>query len=195
MISSPLRVDMSDLSGTLLVATPVLQESVFSQAVIYICHHSPEKGAMGVVINKKLERPNFTEFLKHLDIEPTPKERSISIHSGGPVEKERGLVLHSTDWQGEDSVKLSSHVAVTASIDILKSLASGEGPRDVILAMGYAGWGGGQLEKEILYGDSWVIAPATEELIFGKEDAVKWHQVMNSVNIDPKRFAGTGGRA
>ena len=183
------------LAGMLLVATPMLGGTLFGQSLIYLCSHTPDGGAMGLVINKRLPRPDFDDLLEQLQIEPVPPMRRIGLCAGGPVEEGHGLVLHSADWSGQDSMRITDNVALTSSMDVLQDIASGGGPRDALLAMGHAGWSAGQLEQEILQHDAWLVVPATRELIFGMDHTVKWRRALASINIDPARMSGQTGHA
>ena len=143
------RPDPRDfLTGQLLIAMPAMTDPRFSQTVIYLCAHTPE-GAMGLVLNKPIQRPSFDDLLKQLEVAPTPPARRIRLCVGGPVDNARGFVLHTTDWTGEGSLRVNDALALTASLDVLKAIAEGGGPREGILALGYAGWGPGQLDAEI----------------------------------------------
>ncbi|WP_338332775.1 YqgE/AlgH family protein [Acetobacter sp. LMG 32666] len=183
------------LAGMLLVATPMLGGTLFGQSLIYICSHTPDGGAMGLVINKRLPRPDFDDLLEQLQIEPVPPARRIGLCAGGPVEEGHGLVLHSAEWSGQDSLRITDNVALTSSMDVLQDIAQGGGPQDALLAMGHAGWAAGQLEQEILQHDAWLVVPATRELIFGMDHTVKWRRALASINIDPARLSGQTGHA
>lgn len=183
------------LAGMLLVATPMLGGTPFGQSLIYMCSHTPDEGAMGLVVNKRLPRPDFDDLLEQLQIEPVPPVRRIGLCAGGPVEEGHGLVLHSADWSGMDSLRVTDNMVVTSSMDVLQDIASGGGPQDALLAMGHAGWSAGQLEQEIVQHDAWFVVPATRELIFGMDHTVKWRRALASINIDPARMTGQTGRA
>ena len=136
----------------------------FQQSVIYMCAHTPE-GAMGLVLNRPIVKPTFDDLLKQLNVEPLPPVRQIKLCAGGPVENARGFVLHTSDWTGEGSLKVDGSMALTASLDVLKVIAEGGGPRECVLALGYAGWGPGQLDQEIQQ-NAWLSVPADETLLF-----------------------------
>ncbi len=119
----------------------------FAQSVIYVCAHTDE-GAMGIVVNRPLASPSFSDLLKQLGVDPVPPARSIRLCQGGPVDHARGFVLHTADWTGDGSLRVDAQTALTASLDILKAIAAGGGPAQGMLALGYAGWGPGQLEAE-----------------------------------------------
>ncbi|MBO1324924.1 YqgE/AlgH family protein [Acetobacter sp. TBRC 12305] len=183
------------LAGMLLVATPMLGETPFSQSIIYLCAHTTEGGAMGLVVNRRLARPDLTELLEQLHIRPAPSMRRIGLCAGGPLDEGHGLVLHSSDWKGEESMTVTSNVTLTASMDVLKDIAGGQGPRDALLAMGHAGWAAGQLEQEILHHDAWLVAPATRDLLFGLDQTAKWRRALASIRIDPARLSSQTGHA
>jgi putative transcriptional regulator len=132
------------LTGQLLIAMPSMADERFQQSVIYMCAHTPE-GAMGLVLNRPIVKPTFDDLLKQLNVEPLPPVRQIKLCAGGPVENARGFVLHTSDWTGEGSLQVDGGMALTASLDVLKVIAEGGGPRECVLALGYAGWGPGQL--------------------------------------------------
>ncbi len=136
------------LVGQLLIAMPAMQDPRFARSVICLCAHSAE-GAMGIVLNKPLDGLSFDQLLRQLKLDPVPPQRRFRLFVGGPVEGGRGFVLHTADWETKGSLKVTDEIALTASVDILKAIAEGGGPRRGILALGYAGWGPGQLEDEI----------------------------------------------
>jgi putative transcriptional regulator len=181
------------LSGQLLVAMPSLSEPPFAQSVIYMCAHSPD-GAMGLVVNRPVENLSFDDLLRQLGIEPVPPARRIQVQAGGPVEQVRGFVLHTADWLQEGSLRVNDAMALTASIDVLREIARGRGPRRCLLALGYAGWGPGQLDREIAE-NSWLSVAADEALIFGEDFAAKWRLALAKLGIDPLLLSGAAGRA
>jgi putative transcriptional regulator len=181
------------LGGQILVAMPGMQDSRFSHAVICLCAHSAD-GAMGIVLNKPLDKLSFEDLLKQLEVEPLPPQRSVPLLAGGPVEGGRGFVLHTTDWSSEGSLKVSDDLALTASVDILKAIASGGGPRQSVLALGYAGWGPGQLEEEIQR-NTWLNVPADEALLFEGDVGAKWRLALGRLRIDPLLLSPDAGHA
>ena len=181
------------LTGQLLIAMPVMADPRFAQSVIYVCAHTPD-GAMGLVVNRPLAKPSFDDLLRQLEIEPLPPARRIRLYVGGPVDNARGFVLHTTDWTGESSLKVNEALALTASLDVLKAFAEGGGPREGILALGYAGWGPGQLEAEIQQ-NAWLSLPAQENLVFGAEHETKWRRALATMKIDPLLLSGSAGHA
>ena len=181
------------LGGQILVAMPNMQDPRFARTVICVCAHSPD-GAMGIIVNKPIDGMSFDELLKQLELEPVPPQRRIRLCQGGPVEGGRGFVLHTNDWSSDGSLQVADDLALTASIDILKAIAGGGGPRSGILALGYAGWGPGQLEGEI-QANAWLSVNPDEALLFGEADAGKWHQAMAKLKINPVLLSGAAGHA
>ncbi len=186
--------DSMNLNGRLLIAMPSMKDIRFEQSVIFICSYS-EKGAMGLIINKPTDDLKFRDLLKQLEITPPPSGRSIQIHVGGPVEFGRGFVLHSADYdQFEATMKVGDGFGMTATLDILEDIAMGDGPQQAILAMGYAGWGPGQLEDEIVR-NGWLIGDATTALVFERADGGKWQAALELMGINPLLLSAEGGRA
>jgi putative transcriptional regulator len=181
------------LTGQLLIAMPAMEDPRFAQSVIYLCAHTPE-GAMGLVLNRPLQRPKFDELLRQLDVAPVPPARRIRLCAGGPMDNARGFVLHTTDWTGEGSLRVDDTVALTASLDVLKEIAEGRGPREGLLALGYAGWGPGQLDEEIQQ-NAWLSVPADETIVFDGDDDTKWRRALAKLNIDPLLLSGAAGHA
>lgn len=181
------------LTGQLLIAMPSMADPRFSHGVIYVCAHSTE-GAMGLVVNRPLVRPDFDQLLRQLEIVPVPPARRIRLCEGGPVDNGRGFVLHTSDWTGEGSMDVDGKLALTASLDVLKVIAGGGGPRKGLLALGYAGWGPGQLDDEIRQ-NTWLSAPADEDLLFDGGHDTKWRRALAKLKIDPLLLSGTAGHA
>jgi putative transcriptional regulator len=183
-----------DLVGKLLVAMPALQDPRFQHSVILICAHSAE-GAMGLIINKPVQDLSFAKLLKHLNIEKSAQSRDIIVHFGGPVESARGFVLHSPDYRSSGTtMQILGGYGMTATLDVLEAMAQGAGPDHALLALGYAGWGAGQLEAEIGRND-WLTVTPTTALIFGAQDSGKWSNALRSMGIDPLSLSATAGRA
>jgi putative transcriptional regulator len=183
----------SSLTGQVLIAMPAMGDPRFAQAVIYLCDHS-SNGAMGIIVNRPLETPSFEDLLRQLSIDPVPPARTIRLCSGGPVDNARGFVLHSTDWTGEGSLRVDERFALTASLDILKAIAGGGGPLQGVLALGYAGWGPGQLDAEMQQ-NAWLSAPADPTLVFDGDHATKWRRALAVLRIDPLLLSGVAGHA
>ena len=183
----------ASLAGQLLIAMPAMGDTRFSHAVIFLCAHAPE-GALGIVVNQKLATPRFDELLQQLEIAPAPPARSLRVLSGGPVETSRGFVLHSAEWHGEGTMRVNEIASLTASLDILRLVAEGTGPQEALLALGYAGWGPGQLDQEI-QANGWLTAPAEAAILFDADDATKWHRALGLLGIDPALLSASSGRA
>jgi putative transcriptional regulator len=181
------------LTGQILVAMPTLTDPNFAQAVILICAHNAD-GAMGIILNRSLERPSFEALLQQLDIAPVPPEREIRLCAGGPVENVRGFVVHTTDWMVDGTLRVDEGLGLTTSLDILKAVAQGRGPRECLLALGYAGWGPGQLENEFGQ-NSWLSVPADEALVFKGDNETRWRRAMQKLHVDPALLSPTAGHA
>jgi len=181
------------LTGQLLVAMPSMQDPRFARSVICLCAHSDD-GAMGLVLNKPLDGLSFEDLLKQLNLDPVPPQRRIRLMAGGPVENGRGFVLHTADWETEGSLKVQPDVVLTASVDILKAIAGGGGPRQGVLALGYAGWGPGQLESEIAE-NAWLSVPADERLLFAASPDKLWREALAKLHVDPALLSGVAGHA
>lgn len=186
-----------DLAGQILIAMPGMADPRFDRSVILVCAHSGD-GAMGLIINKPLEDLSFSGLLEHLNIPCAPEGRDIRVHLGGPVERGRGFVLHSPDWRPNRAEKATLEVpggfGMTATTDILEALAKGGGPSNAMLALGYSGWGPGQLEAEIARND-WLTCDPAEGLVFGGDDRVKWSAALRGMGIDPLTLSASAGRA
>jgi putative transcriptional regulator len=181
------------LTGQLLIAMPAMQDPRFTQSVIYMCAHTPD-GAMGLIINRPVVKPTFGDLLKQLKVEPHPPNRRIRLCAGGPVENARGFVLHTIDWVGEGSLRVNDAFALTASLDVLQVIAEGGGPRECLLALGYAGWGPGQLDQEIQQ-NAWLSGPADEPLLFDASHDTKWVRALAKLNVDPLLLSDAAGHA
>ena len=181
------------LSGQLLVAMPGMEDPRFARTVIYVCAHS-EDGAMGLVVNRAIESLTFPDLLEQLEIGPVNSDARINIQFGGPVESGRGFVLHSSDYLQDVTMVVDSDVALTATIDILKAIAVGDGPRQRLLALGYSGWGPGQLDSEIKR-NGWLHVDADTELVFGLDLDGKWDRAIRKIGIDPRMLSGEAGHA
>lgn len=181
------------LTGQLLIAMPAMTDPRFDHSVLYVCAHTNE-GAMGLVVNRPLDAPDFDALLEQLKIEPNPPSRRIRLCMGGPVENGRGFVLHTPDWTGEGSLHVPDGLALTASLDVLKAIATGGGPREGILALGYAGWGPGQLDAEFQQ-NAWLSVPADETLVFDEANDTKWRRALAKLKIDPALLSDTAGHA
>lgn len=182
------------LERQLLVAMPTMGDPRFARSVIYMCSHTAE-GAMGLVINKPYPGLTFPNLLSQLGIEPTA-DNDIIVRLGGPVETGRGFVLHSTDYMRQGSVKLDERIGIglTATLDVLRAIASGNGPERSLFALGYAGWGPGQLDAEIQE-NAWLAAPADSELIFDTDLDSLWDRAVRKIGVDVAKLASISGHA
>jgi putative transcriptional regulator len=181
------------LTGQLLIAMPAMADPRFTQSVIYVCAHT-EDGAMGIVLNRPIERPSFDDLLRQLEVEPVPPARRVRLCAGGPVDNARGFVLHTADWTGDGSLRVTDALALTASLDVLKAIAEGGGPRAGILALGYAGWGPGQLDAEI-HQNAWLSVSPDEPILFDDDHNTKWRRALAKLKIDPLLLSGHAGHA
>jgi len=181
------------LEGKLLVATPLVMGDCFQHSVVYLFAHNPH-GAMGVIINRPLEMVHFATLFQQLGIEVTSHMRDLVIYHGGPVEENRGFVLHSGDWRTADTLQGRNGISVTASTSVLREIARGSGPAERMLTVGYSRWAPGQLEAEI-EANSWITVPATPELIFHTEDDTKWALSAKSLGVDMERYSVVAGHA
>jgi putative transcriptional regulator len=191
----------TSLEGQLLIAMPSLREGPFARSVVYLCAHR-EDGAMGLIINQRAEEIDFGQLLVQLDIVPggdeirlPPRAESVRVLRGGPVETGRGFVLHSADYGANDStVKIADDVCLTATIDILRAIATGTGPAHAVLALGYSGWSSGQLESEIL-ANGWLTCPADAELIFDPDFANKYDRALAKLGVQAGWLSSDAGHA
>jgi putative transcriptional regulator len=183
----------SSFSNKLLIAMPGLQDGFFNKSVIYLCAHSAA-GAMGIVINQPLPEVGFRDLLKQLHLPQSELRVEPVVHYGGPVETGRGFVLHSTDFIREDTVQINDHICVTGTIDIIQAMAEGKGPHKSIFALGYAGWGPGQLESEIQQ-NSWLTVTPDEELLFNTSLPKKWERALKKLGVDLATLSIEAGHA
>lgn len=185
------------LTGRVLLAMPSLTDPRFHRAVIYICSHDAG-GAMGLVINHPLPGLGFTDLIGQLNIDPAAKENlsriDLPVLSGGPVESARGFLLHSSDFRQSDTVVVDEAFGVTGTIDALKAVAAGKGPKDMLFMLGYAGWSAGQLDRE-MQENAWLVVPADPALIFHTGAAEKWDMAIGRLGVDPAMLSSVAGRA
>ena len=193
--------DHGYLDGQLLIAMPVMGDPRFERSVIYMCAHSSE-GAMGIVVNRPAGSIDFPELLVQLDIIQEADQiklpenaESMKVLKGGPVDTGRGFVLHSSDFYIENAtLRIDDGICLTATVDILKAIAKGSGPKHAILALGYAGWAPGQLENEI-QGNGWLHCDADQDLIFGGDVEEKYARALRKIGIDPGMLSNDAGHA
>lgn len=181
------------LTGHCLVAMPGMGDPRFEGTVIYMCAHSAE-GAMGLVINRSLDEITFPDIVGQLGIEPTPLCEQIRVQFGGPVETGRGFVLHTSDYVNEGTMEVTDRVGLTATLEVLRAIANGDGPHRVIMALGYAGWSAGQLDGE-LKNNVWLNVPADEELLFDLALETRYDAAMRRIGIDPRLLNENAGHA
>lgn len=191
-MTSKLRLP-SHFTGHLLVAMPQMEDPRFERTVIYMCAHNDE-GAMGLVINKPFEAMTFPDLLEQLEIEKGAKTQQIRVHFGGPVESGRGFVLHSDDYMRDGTLKVDKGFALTATVDILKAISTGEGPQRVLFALGYAGWSAGQLEQEIA-ANGWLVTPASSSIVFQPNLDEIYTQALAATGVTVAALSGVAGRA
>ncbi|MCC6000915.1 MAG: YqgE/AlgH family protein [Pararhodobacter sp.] len=185
-----------DLTGKLLISTPAMGDPRFAHSVILLCAHSP-KGAFGLVLNRPIPHLRMAEILRQLDLPETVGAcADRPVMAGGPVETTRGFVLHSDDVPGgEGSQALGGGRVLTASTDILAGIAQGQGPQRWLLALGYSGWGSGQLEQEIAE-NAWLTCDACDDLIFAETaPESQWEGALKSIGINPVQLSAVAGRA
>lgn len=196
-----IQAQSSYLNGKLLVAMPGIGDPRFDRSVIFMCAHSAD-GAMGLVINRTSKQITFPELLEKLKIispdqhiELPAKVRDMTVQAGGPVESGRGFVLHTTDYFSQDTtLPVSTDIGLTASMDVLRAIAGGKGPRKLLMALGYSGWGPGQLEQEI-QSNGWLICDADERLLFDEDFGHRYDAAMQRIGIDPRMLSATAGHA
>jgi putative transcriptional regulator len=189
------------LDGQMLIAMPAMTDERFSRSLIYMCAHSTE-GAMGIVVNHPASDISFTDLLVQLEVIPDDERielpnrgEVVKVLKGGPVETGRGFVLHSSDFFIENStLSIDGGICLTATLDILKAIAQGTGPKSAILALGYAGWAPGQLENEI-QGNGWLHCAADPELIFGNNSEAKYNRALQKIGISPGMLSSEAGHA
>ncbi len=185
--------DSPYMTGRLLIAMPGMRDERFANTVIYICAHSDE-GAMGLVLNQRLNSLSFAELMEQLEIKEDEAPVNVPVHFGGPVEAGRGFVLHTADYHQDATLAVEGGIALTATVDILKSISRGCGPRKSLLAIGYAGWGPGQLDDEIR-ANGWLQAPGDMDLVFDNDLDTKWERAIFNLGIDPRMLSGEAGHA
>lgn len=184
----------SDLTGKLLIAMPGIGDPRFDNAVVFLCAHSHD-GAMGLVINKLSSEVAVADVFEQLDIRATPDMKPLPVHFGGPVEMGRGFVLHSTEYASDHaSLDVGAEYSMTASREILRDMARGEGPERRLLCLGYAGWGPGQLEQEIVK-NGWLTCDADPEIVFATPDRTKWQAALLSLGVSPAVLSSDAGHA
>jgi putative transcriptional regulator len=185
---------MKSLTGQLLIAMPQMTDPRFARSVVYVCAHSEDEGAMGLVVNKQLASLTMDELFSHLKLEPGGLGRSRPVHFGGPVEPGRGFVLHTADYREDATLVVGDGFAVTATLDILRAIGKGEGPERNLLALGYAGWAPGQLDAE-MQANGWLSVSADPDLIFDSDFEAKWQRALAKLGIDLTMLSTDAGHA
>ncbi|HBQ36883.1 MAG TPA: YqgE/AlgH family protein [Rhodobacteraceae bacterium] len=183
-----------NLCGKLLIAMPGMGDPRFERSVVYICDHT-ENGAMGLIVNKPTPEVTFAKLIEQLSIEAGENMPKAPIYFGGPVEIGRGFVLHSTDYCHSDiTLAVDDDFGMTATRDVLADLANGSGPKSALLALGYSGWGAGQLENEIRQ-NGWLTCDATPEVVFNVPNQDKWTAALKLLGVDALMLSATAGHA
>lgn len=181
------------LTGQLLVAMPGMPDHRFARAVIYICAHTAD-GAMGLVVNQRFDGADSAELLTQLGITGLERPVDLPLHRGGPVEQGRGFVLHTRDYDRDGTLGIDDDVALTATVEVLRAIAQGEGPRRSLLALGYAGWGPGQLDNEMLE-NGWLHVPADLGLLFDPHLDDKWERAIAKMGVSLPMLSADVGHA
>lgn len=182
------------LEGKLLIALPGLSDPRFEKSVIFMCAHSSE-GAMGLIINKPIEGLGFQDLVKNLNIRVKSNTPDAPVLFGGPVDTGRGFVLHSSEYKsGGGTMPVTSEISLTATLDILRAMAEGQGPELSAFTLGYAGWGPGQIEDEIRL-NGWVHCDADSKIIFDTDMDGKWSAALRKLGIDLSLLSANSGRA
>lgn len=185
--------DTQYLTNQFLIAMPGLEDPNFFHSVTYICEHNDE-GALGLVINRPLDM-QLGEILTHIHLENAELEaRQMQVHLGGPVQQDRGFVLHEPLGEWEATLKVTDRIGITSSIDILQAIARNQGPERALITLGYAGWGGGQLEREMAE-NAWLSGPADPEILFRTPDSERWKAAAATLGIDLDLLSGDAGHA
>lgn len=188
------KIDGEGLEGHFLIAMPGIGDPRFHRSVIFVCAHSDE-GAMGLIVNQPSEGLKFSDLLAQLEIDhDSAKENSRPIYVGGPVETSRGFVLHTTDYGEDGALEIEGGYRLTGTVDILRDIAHGKGPKQHIIALGYTGWAPGQLEKEIQL-NGWLSCDAENAIIFNEDGTDKWVQALSKLGISPELLSAGGGSA
>lgn len=181
------------LSGQLLVATPLIDSGPFQRSVVFVFAHGLD-GAMGIMVNQPLEMVHFSSLIEGFKLPEGTENKEIPVYYGGPVERNRGFVIHTNDFARDYTLAVHRDVSVTASSAILNDILAGNGPRKSALVVGYAGWEQGQLEQEIEQ-NSWIVVPSSPALIFDTEDEIKWATASKSLGVDMAFFSTVAGHA
>ncbi len=183
-----------NLNGKMLIAMPAMGDPRFEKSVVLLCSHSDD-GALGLIVNKLMPDLGFPALLDQIGISHGPGVRRVPVHYGGPVEQGQGFVLHDGGWRASNgTLEVPGGFAMTATQEVLVALAQGRGPERALMALGYAGWGAGQLEQEIGRND-WLTSDAAADLIFASDNGAKWAGALARLRIDPLNLSAVAGRA
>lgn len=185
--------DATSLTNHFLIAMPGLEDPNFSRTVTYVCEHSAE-GAMGIVINRPMEI-QLGEVLAQLEIDPEASNvDNAPVYLGGPVQTDRGFVIHDGDFSFDSTLRVTNDIQVTTSRDVLEAIAKGRGPANRLIALGYAGWSGGQLEQEMI-ANAWLSGPADAQILFSTPSAQRWQSAAQLLGVDLNLLSGQAGHA
>tara|TARA_B100000886_G_scaffold329842_1_gene279644 strand:- start:271 stop:822 length:552 start_codon:yes stop_codon:yes gene_type:complete len=182
-----------NLTGQFLISMPSLKDERFDKTVIYMCAHSKD-GAMGIIINKKIDYDLYPDLLEQLGIDKPLINKKLYIRYGGPVESGRGFVLHSDEVIQKETLTIAKGIALTSTAEFFEELSKGKGPKNSILALGYAGWGPGQIEME-LASNSWTTLEADTNFIFDESVSSKWNDAFNLIGVDPIKLSAQYGNS
>ena len=190
------QIDQTEgyLTGRLLVSMPMMkQDSVFAKTVIYVVSHNVG-GAIGIVVNQTLNNVSCSSIFDSFNIERDAVKKMMPVHFGGPVEAEKGFILHSSDYSKDVLIATGEKMALSSNLQILKAIATGHGPKNSIFALGYAGWSGGQLEIEMV-NNNWLTVPFSDDIVFSADNSHKWDEAMHKMGFDACRLSYEAGSA
>ncbi len=193
MYNAGFFIDSGRLTGQLLVAMPTMPDLRFARSVVYICSHG-DGGSMGLVVNRLYGEISFQALLHQLNLKLAAETPEVPVHFGGPVEVGRGFVLHSTDYLREGTMRIDDNVALSATVEILEAISQGQGPERLLMALGYTGWGAGQLDAEV-QANGWLTAPADEDILFGSDIETKYDRALAKIGITSAMLSGEVGHA
>lgn len=192
--ASTTHVDETFLGGKLLIATPAIGDPRFDRAVILVCDHTAE-GAMGIIINKPAAGLRLPELFEQLEVDSSQPAPDGPVLVGGPVDKDRGFVLHTRDYANDEAtLPINDHIGLTATKDVLEAMASDSPPQRSLLALGYSGWAAGQLDDELV-ANAWLVCDMDEQLVFETDDADKWPRALECLGISPEHLSALSGHA
>lgn len=181
------------LKGNIICALPQLKDLFFTKSLIYLTHHNHE-GAIGIVLNYKIMNVSGDDLFEKLNIVNKNKNKNFSLHIGGPLSQNNGFILHSKEYKEKDTIKITQSVNLTCTTKIIEDIAKNMGPKKYFISLGYAGWGPGQLEEEII-NNSWIKIKEELDLIFDVEAEKKWDKAIKITGIDFSKFSSYSGKA